>query len=109
VLSGMNSSRSASPAKPLNNLFPNPFFRQTVKPHVHRVPLAEIPGRSCQGAPVCSIPVRPPKQAVVPRRHPRVTLPARKQVLDGLPLVIAQKQSQHGLVPEKPLVSHASG
>ena len=98
------------PTKPLNNLFPNPFFRQAVKPHVHRVPLAELPGQVALGSARVLNPQHGlHKQAVVPRRHPRVTLPARKQVLDGLPLVIAQKQSQDGLVPEKPLVSHASG
>ena len=66
-------------------------------------------GRSCRSTHVLNPQYGLHKQAVVPRRHPRVTLPARKQVLDGLPLVIAQKQSQDGLVPEKPLVSHASG
>jgi hypothetical protein len=109
VLSGMNSSRSASPAKPLNNLFPNPFFRQAVKPHVHRVPLAEIPGQVVPEHPCAQSTVRPPQTGGCPSPSPRVTLPARKQAFDGLPLVIAQKQSQHGLVPEKPLVSHASG
>ncbi|MEC7418004.1 MAG: hypothetical protein VX420_07330 [SAR324 cluster bacterium] len=72
------------PIKPLNNLFPNPFFRQAVKPHVHRVPLAELPRQVAPGSARVLNPQHGlHKQAVVPRRHPRVTLPARKQVLDG--------------------------
>ena len=71
-------------AKPFNNLFPNPFFRQAVKPHVHRVPLAELPGQVALGSTrVLNPQYGLHKQAVVPRRHPRVTLPARSRSLMG--------------------------
>ena len=59
------------PTKPLNNLFQNLFFRQAVKPHVHRVPLAELPGLVARGSTRVLNPQHGlHKQAVVPAVTP---------------------------------------
>ena len=87
--------------KKLKDLLPDSGFGPSAEALVHVLPVAEAfrqiaPGNACPVA----IEHRFEKQAVVGCRHSDRTLPPRQQVLDPVPLVIAQSVTAHGSAPK---------